>query len=148
MPALPVGADEQQSRLARKLTFDSCATRPVARAVRRHALECRRHLQAVSWTYLAPEPRLVDAAEQNHSTGETIIGENCQSPCLSQRFYDQNAGKHRVAGKVTAEERLFSCEVPSRDSTLTWLDLDYLVHKEKWRPMGQHVLGIEHGCRR
>ena len=55
---------------------------------------------------LAPEPRLVDAAEEREAAGVALVGEHGERADLGEGLDDEHAGQRRPAGEVPGEERL------------------------------------------
>jgi hypothetical protein len=58
-------------------------------------------------------------------------------PRLGHRLYQQHAGHHRAAGKMSLEEGLVEGDVLDRDHPV-FFKLEYTVDEQEGIPMGQH----------
>ena len=89
---------------------------------------------------LAPEPGLVDPAEERQPAGEAVVGEDDDGAELGERLHHQHPGEGRPAGEVAGEERLRARQLPAAPRRRGGHELGDLVHEEKRSPVRQHVL--------
>ena len=137
-----------KSRSASQASWPPTVARPrpvPARADRRPSVTSRSRTSPGH--HLAAEAGLVDAAEERELAGEALVGEHRDPPELGQGLDHQHPGQGGAAREVPGEEGLVTAQVPAAPGALSRLELGDLVHQEERGPVGQDVLGSQHGRR-